>query len=105
MRARWATRTNALPRGRTHRPTLTPPEELFREGIVSADEIRDAAPGSADRVRELEHELRLTRENLVVTIEELGTINEALRAANEEQESINRALGVSQQALRAATAS
>ncbi|WP_448190925.1 chemotaxis protein CheB [Azospirillum sp. sgz301742] len=50
------------------------------------------AADEASAVEQLEHELRVTREDLSATILELEASNEALRAANEEILSINEEL-------------
>ena len=50
------------------------------------------SPAIADVVRQLEHELAMTREDLQSTIEELETSNEELKAANEEVMSMNEEL-------------
>ena len=42
-----------------------------------------------ERIRELENDLKLTKEHLNITIEELKTSNEELRSANEELQSLN----------------
>ncbi|WP_247878207.1 chemotaxis protein CheB [Azospirillum sp. TSO22-1] len=55
-----------------------------------ADDLQASAETSA--VEQLEHELRVTREDLSATILELEASNEALRAANEEILSINEEL-------------
>ena len=44
----------------------------------------DLSKEAEDRMRDLEHELQFTRENLQATIEELETSNEELQATNEE---------------------
>ena len=48
--------------------------------------------GTSPLVRQLEYELKATREDLQTTIEELETSNEELRAANEEVMSVNEEL-------------
>ncbi|BDV01071.1 chemotaxis protein CheR [Thermodesulfomicrobium sp. WS] len=46
--------------------------------------VYDLSKESEERIRDLEAELQLTRENLQATIEELETSNEELQATNEE---------------------
>ncbi len=60
------------------------------EPAPPGDEMQASAEASA--VEQLEHELRVTREDLNATILELEASNEALRAANEEILSINEEL-------------
>lgn len=56
-------------------------------------EIRKADGGTEDsRVKNLEQELKYTRENLQTTIEELETSNEELKSTNEELQSTNEEL-------------
>lgn len=69
--------------------------------IVSFDEIPmdkrskdekiklDMVTKGDQRIRELENELKVTKERLNVTIEELKSSNEELRSANEELQSMN----------------
>jgi two-component system CheB/CheR fusion protein len=52
----------------------------------------EAAAPAATGNFELEHELRITRENLKSTIEELETSNEELKSSNEELQSTNEEL-------------
>ncbi|MBF0305176.1 MAG: PAS domain-containing protein [Alphaproteobacteria bacterium] len=56
---------------------------------VRADEV---AAGEDARVRDLESELRLSRERLRTAIEELETSNEELKSSNEEMMSMNEEL-------------
>ena len=58
------------------------------------DEPPKAAPGKSSglKARQLEQELRSTREYLQATIEELETSNEELQATNEELQSVNEEL-------------
>lgn len=50
----------------------------------AAEEVFEAGSVASQRIADLEHELRQTRENLQATIEELESSNEELQAANEE---------------------
>ena len=68
--------------------------------LVTFTEERQVVPQPASRqsskeesiVRELEHEIKITREDLQSTIEELETANEELKASNEEVMSVNEEL-------------
>lgn len=54
------------------------------------DKIKlDMVTKGDERIRELEKELKLTKERLNVTIEEMKSSNEELRSANEELQSMN----------------
>ncbi len=95
--------------GRAHpvRITVTPlhePSEIEGYMLVSFEEIPEAAaekapttapvPAEADQdvVKQLEYELKSTREELESTIEEMETSNEELKASNEEVMSMNEEL-------------
>jgi two-component system CheB/CheR fusion protein len=69
---------------------------LFRELIPSANRGTAAAQDFASHehpvIKQLESELRTTREDLQTTIEELETSNEELKSANEELLSMNEEL-------------
>ena len=62
-------------------------EQAPAVGTEPADPMQASAEASV--IEQLEHELRVTREDLGATILELEASNEALRAANEEILSIN----------------
>ncbi|MBV9783443.1 MAG: PAS domain-containing protein [Acidisphaera sp.] len=67
---------------------------LFKDG-PPPPEAGETGPGglaSAENVRRLEAELRLTRQRLQATIEELENTNEELRSSNEEYQSLNEEL-------------
>jgi two-component system CheB/CheR fusion protein len=66
------------------------PEDA-RPAAVAA-QLQVAASADETLVRQLEQELKTTREDLQSTIEELETSNEELKAANEEVMSINEEL-------------
>jgi two-component system, chemotaxis family, CheB/CheR fusion protein len=77
-------------------PTLTPGLLLVVFEEKTCDHAaQDTAPktgrkdGTGLKVRQLEEELRSTREHLQATIEELETSNEELRSTNEELQSVN----------------
>lgn len=59
---------------------------------TSSEETFDATGIARQRINDLEHELRLTRENLQATIEELESSNEELQATNEEMLASNEEL-------------
>lgn len=71
---------------------------LFEEIKLSEEtkKSRGKSKGGEDyrgkRIRELEQELKYTRENLQTTIEELETSNEELKSTNEELQSANEEL-------------
>ncbi|MEN6293496.1 MAG: CheR family methyltransferase, partial [Methanobacterium sp.] len=56
------------------------------------EKIPKSAPKSDARIKELEEELRVTKDRLHTTIEELETSNEELKSANEELQSMNEEL-------------
>lgn len=56
------------------------------------EKLPKTAPKKDKRIRELEGELKVTRERLHTTIEELETSNEELKSANEELQSMNEEL-------------
>ena len=60
----------------------TKPEDE-QSGDCSVENYRPETE-SIRRIRDLEQELRITKENLQTTIEELQTVNEALQTTNEE---------------------
>lgn len=68
---------------------------IFRE-LIAGTGIARAADDFADHehpiIRQLENELRTTKEDLQTTIEELETSNEELKSANEELLSMNEEL-------------
>ncbi|MCP5236263.1 MAG: EAL domain-containing protein [Zoogloeaceae bacterium] len=63
---------------------------------VSSSKVR---PGDEMLVKQLEYELKATREDLQTTIEEVETTNEDLKAANEEVMSMNEELQSSNEEL------
>ncbi|WP_046865939.1 CheR family methyltransferase [Microvirga massiliensis] len=69
---------------------------LFKDGATVPDSEEDQNSGvphqGNEHVRELEADLRLTRERLQTTIEELETTNEELKSSNEEYQSLNEEL-------------
>jgi two-component system CheB/CheR fusion protein len=73
---------------------LQPEPSPTEDNGAFADRTRDydRERGEHERVRDLEHELQHTRENLQATIEELETSNEELQATNEELMSANEEL-------------
>jgi len=56
------------------------------------EKIPQPTPKKEKRIRELEEELKVTRDRLHTTIEELETSNEELKSANEELQSMNEEL-------------
>jgi two-component system CheB/CheR fusion protein len=66
------------------------PLEVMAELQLTTDESIDAE--SHSRIRQLEQELRSTKEYLQTTIEELETSNEELKSTNEELQSSNEEL-------------
>jgi two-component system CheB/CheR fusion protein len=56
------------------------------------EKIPKGAPKKDARIKELEEELRVTKDRLHTTIEELETSNEELKSANEELQSMNEEL-------------
>lgn len=67
-------------------------EEKKKEEADLEGEVYDPTHESSQRIKDLENELRVTRENLQATIEELETSNEELQASNEELMSSNEEL-------------
>lgn len=65
---------------------------LEQKETVDETALFDANSVSRERVDELEHELRFTKEHLQTTIEELETSNEELQASNEEMLASNEEL-------------
>jgi two-component system CheB/CheR fusion protein len=63
--------------------------------------VYDLSKESEERIRDLESELQLTRENLQATIEELQTSNEELQATNEELIASNEELQSTNEELQA----
>jgi len=61
---------------------FVPVAALERQGMQTV--VYDLNKETEARIRDLENELQLTRENLQATIEELETSNEELQATNEE---------------------
>ncbi|MGB2971179.1 MAG: chemotaxis protein CheB [Candidatus Competibacter sp.] len=62
-------------------------EEVKKDESLEADadiQSYDLSKVAEERLRDLEHDLQFTRENLQATIEELETSNEELQATNEE---------------------
>lgn len=75
-------------------------EEGRQEPLRSLPEAEDADVHTYHGMKqELEHELRLTQENLQATIEELETSNEELQATNEELVASNEELQSSNEEL------
>jgi two-component system CheB/CheR fusion protein len=79
-------RVRLLPQRKGH-PNLAallflPAVSLHHENSQTV--VYDLSKESEERIRDLEAELQLTRENLQATIEELETSNEELQATNEE---------------------
>lgn len=65
-------------------------EEVQLDVESKQDKIKlDMVTKGDERIRELENELKLTKERLNVTIEEMKSSNEELRSANEELQSMN----------------
>ncbi len=62
----------------------------FDENIQ--EKIPETTPKKDKRIRELEEDLRVTKDRLHTTIEELETSNEELKSANEELQSMNEEL-------------
>lgn len=56
------------------------------------EKIPESAPKRDKRIRELDEELRVTKDRLHTTIEELETSNEELKSANEELQTMNEEL-------------
>lgn len=75
-----------------------PMDEADGTFLVCFDEEKEAAltskvqAGEEALVKQLEYELKATREDLQITIEEVETANEELKAANEEVMSMNEEL-------------
>ena len=67
-------------------------EELESPQPMESVEHVEPSEATHPRVRELEHELRSTREYLQTTVEELETSNEELKSTNEELQSSNEEL-------------
>ncbi|MBV8399503.1 MAG: PAS domain-containing protein [Acetobacteraceae bacterium] len=68
---------------------------IFKDGLAlpGVDEVSPDAPVLRDeQVRQLEVELRITRERLHTAVEEFETTNEELKASNEEYQSLNEEL-------------
>ncbi|MBI5679717.1 MAG: PAS domain-containing protein [Methanobacterium sp.] len=61
----------------------------LQEDILEDKIVLDMTSKGDERIRELEGELKLTKERLNVTIEEMRSSNEELRSANEELQSMN----------------
>lgn len=61
----------------------------IQEDIPENKIILDMTTQGDERIRELENELKLTKERLNITIEEMKSSNEELRSANEELQSMN----------------
>jgi two-component system CheB/CheR fusion protein len=61
-------------------------------GPTSAPRPRPAEPAEESALRQLEYELKATREDLQTTIEEMESANEELKASNEEVMSMNEEL-------------
>jgi two-component system CheB/CheR fusion protein len=64
-------------------------EEVLPQKKVPASKTIHYEKKSGKIIRELEHELKSTKENLRSTIEELETSNEELKSTNEEMQSTN----------------
>jgi two-component system, chemotaxis family, CheB/CheR fusion protein len=64
------------------------PVELDKKGKKNKIKLDMVTKGD-ERIKELENDLKLTKERLNITIEELKTSNEELRSANEELQSMN----------------
>ncbi len=65
-------------------------EDVESEETGDNDKIKlDMVTKGDERIRELETELKATKERLNVTIEEMKSSNEELRSANEELQSMN----------------
>ncbi|MDQ8180693.1 CheR family methyltransferase [Pelagicoccus sp. SDUM812005] len=71
--------------------------QIVESNLVPSDVETDAT--SAAIIRDLEHELSSTREQLNCTIEEFETANEELKASNEEAMSMNEELQSSNEEL------
>ncbi|MCB9098035.1 MAG: PAS domain-containing protein [Anaerolineales bacterium] len=80
---------------------------IFEEvgpGALTLDEAGKGGPAQTDyqRIADLEHELKSTREYLHTTVEELETSNEELTATNEELQSANEELQSTNEELQTA---
>lgn len=77
---------------------------IFREPAeqVPRPAAREEEPDDAtrDRIRDLEHQLRATRESLQASIEELETSNEEMQASNEEMLASNEELQATNEELQ-----
>ena len=62
------------------------------EDVKKPENIPKTASKKDERIRELEAELKVTKNRLQVTIEQLETSNEELKSANEELQSMNEEL-------------
>ncbi len=76
-------------------------QEEEREALPSIESVEYNLDAEADQlIRDLEHELQFTRENLQATIEELETANEELQATNEELLAANEELQATNEELQ-----
>jgi len=66
----------------------------IKKKLVGADKI-------SEKLLDIEHELKFTKENLQTTIEELETSNEEMQSTNEELQSINEELETSKEEFQA----
>lgn len=67
-------------------------EEVSPEAPTEPAQARESDKNNTQRIKDLEHELRSTKEYLQTTIEELETSNEELKSTNEELQSSNEEL-------------
>jgi two-component system CheB/CheR fusion protein len=76
-------------------------EDVKTPKIPRSSKKKYTAKQMIERVTDLEHELKSTRENLQATIEELQTSNEELKSTNEELQSANEELQSANEELEA----
>jgi len=74
-------------------------EEVKSPGGRPASKAKPYERRSIKRIKELEHELKSTRENLRSAVEELETSNEELKSSNEEMQSTNEEMQSSNEEL------
>lgn len=74
-------------------------EEVVSPGGGPSSTIRHYEKKSITRIKELEHELKSTKENLRSAVEELETSNEELKSSNEEMQSTNEEMQSSNEEL------
>lgn len=74
-------------------------EEILQERKTSGSKKVHHDKKSEKIIKDLEHELKITKENLRSTIEELETSNEELKSTNEEMQSTNEEMQSSNEEL------